>query len=507
MKRLAELPFLVLLMGFGTVAMFPVVVLAVTEHDWQTARSFLYGGLLFTVLTALVGFATINNASTNQARSHLLAMLGFYTVLPLILAVPFAEAQGNTAFLDAYFEMVSCLTTTGASLFDDPGDLSAALHLWRAIVGWLGGFFLWVTAIAILAPMNLGGFEVTASPGEGTGSEPRWAAESRQAANMRERLKRFGAKLMPVYVGLTAGLWVLMLLAGEGPLVAACHAMSVLSTSGISPVGGVQYGHSGLLGEFMLWCFFLFAFSRQTFMLDFRTESWRSLKKDVEIKMGVGIAWVVTFFLFARHWLGAYEVSAEEDLLAAVKALWGTVFTVTSYLTTTGFASNEWIDARDWSGLATPGLILVGLAVFGGGVATTAGGVKLLRIYALYKHGLREMEKLVHPSSVGGAGAFARRIRRQGAQIAFVFFMLFALSVAMVMTALGAAGLDFEAATILTVAALTTTGPLAAAATEPSLSYAVLGDGAKIILAMAMVLGRLETLAIIAFFNPEFWRN
>ncbi|MCE8471318.1 TrkH family potassium uptake protein, partial [Rhodovulum sulfidophilum] len=91
--------------------------------------------------------------------------------------------------------------------------------------------------------------------------------------------------------------------------------------------------------------------------------------------------------------------------------------------------------------------------------------------------------------------------------IAFVFFMLFALSVAVVMVTLGLLGLDFEASMVLTVAALTTTGPLAAAATDPPLSYAALGDGPKMVLAATMVLGRLETLAIIALFNPEFWRK
>jgi len=507
MRRLADLPFLVILMGIAALAMFLPVILAVADRDWETARSFVQSGLLFTVLTAVVGLATINNPVGNQARSHLLGMLGFYTLLPLMLAVPFAEAVGNTRFFNAYFEMISCLTTTGATLFDGPERLTPALHLWRALVGWFGGFFLWVTAIAILAPMSLGGFEVTAGAGGAARQTASWVEDITEAADPRERLKRFAGQLFPVYLGLTSALWVLMLVAGEGPLVAVCHAMAVLSTSGISPVGGVQNGQSGVVGEAVLWCFFIFAFSRQTFMFDFRTESWRSLKGDLELRMGVAIAWVVTGFLFARHWLGAYEVSAEEDALAALGALWGAVFTVTSYLTTTGFSSAEWIEAREWSGLATPGLILVGLAVFGGGVATTAGGVKLLRIYALYKHGVREMEKLIHPSSVGGAGAFARRIRRQGAQIAFVFFMLFALSVAMVMIALGAAGLDFEASMVLTVAALTTTGPLAAAATEPGLSYAALGDAAKMILAAAMVLGRLETLAIIAFFNPGFWRT
>jgi trk system potassium uptake protein TrkH len=140
-------------------------------------------------------------------------------------------------------------------------------------------------------------------------------------------------------------------------------------------------------------------------------------------------------------------------------------------------------------------------------VATTAGGLKLLRVYALYKHGTREMEKLIHPHSVAGAGFLGRRIRREGAYIAWIFFMLFLMSLAAVMLALAAAGLDFEQAMILSVAALTTTGPLAAAAGGGVISYIALGDAAKLILAAAMILGRIETLVLIALFNPAFWRG
>jgi trk system potassium uptake protein TrkH len=200
-------------------------------------------------------------------------------------------------------------------------------------------------------------------------------------------------------------------------------------------------------------------------------------------------------------------VNEVKDTVAAIRALWGTVFTVLSFLTTTGFESADWAEARAWSGLATPGLILAGLAVIGGGVATTAGGVKLLRVYALYRHGEREIERLVHPNSIGGAGAQARQLRRRGAQIAWIFFMLFALSIAVTMLALSLTGLNFEASTIFSVAALSTTGPLAAVTAAQPLSWAELDTAARAIAVVAMVLGRLETLAIIALLNPEFWRN
>ena len=178
-----------------------------------------------------------------------------------------------------------------------------------------------------------------------------------------------------------------------------------------------------------------------------------------------------------------------------------------SFLTTTGFASAGWSEAQAWSGLQTPGLILMGLALIGGGVATTAGGVKLLRVFALYLNGRRELEKLVHPSSVSRAGRESRRIQRNGAFIAWIFFMLFAVSLALITVVLAALGQDLESALILSIAAVSTTGPLVSVAAETPIVLLELAPGAKLVLCVAMVLGRMETLAIIALLNPGFWRN
>ena len=155
----------------------------------------------------------------------------------------------------------------------------------------------------------------------------------------------------------------------------------------------------------------------------------------------------------------------------------------------------------------TPGLVLLGLCVIGGGVATTAGGVKLLRVYALFRHGERELERLVHPNSIGRGGALARRLRREGAYAAWIFFMIFAITIASVMLALTVTGVAFGPAMVLAVAALSTTGPLAAVATEDPILYAILSDPAKAVLAVTMVVGRLETLAILALLAPDGWRR
>ena len=133
---------------------------------------------------------------------------------------------------------------------------------------------------------------------------------------------------------------------------------------------------------------------------DTTTSDSGGLLQDPEFRIGAAVVLAVPVFLFLRHFLGAYDVAAESDLAGAGRALWGSAFTVLSFLTTTGFASANWADAQAWSGLETPGLILMGLALIGGGVATTAGGVKLLRVFALYLNGRRELERLATTSSI-----------------------------------------------------------------------------------------------------------
>lgn len=507
MRRILDLPLMVILMAIGAAMMYLPAAHALAVRDYDVARAFFYPATLFGVLAVLLGIATVANRPRHWARSHLLALLGAFSVLPLMLAVPLREAVPDTGFFNAWWEMVSSLTTTGASLFE-PARLPGSVHLWRALVGWMGGLFMLVTAVAILAPLNLGGFEVLSGAPAGQGAVT--GAQYSRVADPSERLWRFTATIFPVYGGLTLILWIALIIAGDTSLVAASHAMSTLATSGISPVGGLGGGGapgSGRGGEAVIFVFLLFALSRRFYPGGRGLRDVASLRSDPELRLAALLVAAVSALLFLRHWIGAIEVDSVRNLPAAWRALWGNTFTVLSFLTTTGFASADWTLARDWSGLATPGLILAGLAVIGGAVATTAGGVKLLRVYALYRHGEREIERLVHPNSVGGAGAQARRLRRQGAQMAWIFFMLFALSIAVTMLTLSLTGLGFEAATIFAVASLSTTGPLTALAGGVSLAWAELDMVARAVTAAAMILGRLETLAIIALLNPEFWRR
>jgi trk system potassium uptake protein TrkH len=503
-KQVSQLPLFLLALGAASASMYVPAIHGFVVGESGEAQAFLYAGSLGVILFVLIAAAMMGRAPRRGTMGPLLSLFSVMTVLPVMLALPFYEGLATTTYVNAYLEMVSAVTTTGLSVFENPGRLSSPLHLWRAQVGWMGGFVMWVAAVAVLAPLNLGGFEVTARAEPGRED---LVGNRMDRADTRVRLYRAIATLFPIYFGLTLLLWVLLLIAGDLPVVALCHAMSVLATSGISPVGGVEAAGSGWTGEALLFLFMIFAISRLTFSTDTVTTPGRGLRTDPEVQLATVLVILVPLLLFLRHWAGAFDVERQEDVVEAAQALWGSVFTVMSFLTTTGFISANWVTAQDWSGLGTPGLIFMGLALVGGGVATTAGGVKLLRVFALYRHGVREMERLVHPSSVSGARGMGRRLQRQGAFIAWIFFMLFALSLAALSLALTSLGHSFEDAVILSIAGLSNTGPLISIAGDEPIVLSNLSLAAKAVLCAAMVVGRLETLAIIALLTPDLWRS
>jgi len=495
--------FVVLIFGAAAATIIPSFYGAAVQ-DYDSARVFFYSGLLFAIAAGLLWLAAAPTARLGTERRYLVSLLVSYLWLPALLSVPMLQLRADLAVVDVYFDMVSAMTTTGAAVFA-PERLSDTAHLWRATVGWLGGALIWLSALAVLAPLNLGGFEVTSEAGPHTSVSVQ--AGQRGATSAPGRMYRYVVALLPVYFGLTAVLAVGLTLAGERPLHALIHAMSTLSTSGISAVGGPKDGTGGIMGELLIVVFFVFALTRRSFSAGVTRRWFGVLAQDREVRLAVIVILALAGVLFLRNWIGAYRGDNLGDVQAAFATLWGVIFTLVSFLTTTGFVSEGWVLAGGWSGLPVPGLVLMGLVLVGGGVATTAGGLKLLRVYALYKHGAREIDRLVHPHAVAGAGRLGRRIRQEGAYIAWIFLMLLLVSIGAVMLALAATGLSFDIALIFAVAALSTTGPLVEVAGQTPLSYGALSDPAKVVLGIAMIVGRLETLVFLAVFNPSFWRG
>lgn len=511
LRRLLDLPLLVLLLGLAGLAMFLPAVHALVLRDHGLARAFFYVGLLVLILAGLLGLARANATPRNVARNHLVSLALAYALLPPVLALPLVQpSAGGLSFGAASFEMLSAFTTTGARVLEGP--LKPSVELWRAFVGWLGGLFALVMVFSVLMPLNLGGVEVE------TGRIPGRASPSTQqitrVADPSQRMARFAGQIFPVYAGLTLILWGLLFAAGQDGLVALCHAMSVLATSGISPLPPGTALPGAWLGELAIALFLIFALSRRPMLRLIGQKVAAPLRRDPELNLAAVLLGLAALGLFLVGLAGALGQGAGQSLHQsageALQALWALLFTCLSFLTTTGFVAGAWDEMLLWSGMASPDVVLWGLAVIGGGVACTAGGVKLLRVHALLRYGEQELDRVIHPNAVArsrSAAGVSRGAGLQGAAMAWVFFMIFGLSIAAFTGALTVLGLGFEESLVLTLSALTTTGPLVEQSGGIAASFAGQGGLTQAVLGAAMVVGRLEALAVLAILLPENLRG
>ncbi|MGB0506879.1 MAG: potassium transporter TrkG, partial [Pikeienuella sp.] len=397
------------------------------------------------------------------------------------------------------------------SIIDRPEELPDAINLWRAIVAWFGGFFALVVAFAVLAPRGLGGYEIyqSSSVDHAIGrlrGAPSWA-DSQRHEEAGERIAIAVIGVAPIYIGLTALLALGLLISGHTPFSASTAAMSLISTTGLLINSEGMFHQSNGLGEVVAVAFLFLAATRHIFVVGAPLKRKMSgYLNDAEVKLLALFVIISATWLFGRHWVGALDIDQTTEVSEPLRAAWGAFFTALSFATTAGVVSESWDAARVWSGMGNPSLILLGLAVTGGGIASTAGGVKLLRAYALFRHGEREMERLVRPSSIAGSGVARRGLRREGAQIAWVFVMLFLVSLAGAMLALSLTELSFELSLMAALAALSNTGPLFnVAGGDVSYLKDVSAEGRSVLI-VVMLLGRVEVLAVIAMLNPGNWR-
>lgn len=497
-----------------SMAMLIPAAFALNGGDSDVATIFGVSALGATAFASLIIRAQFGRNSVAETRSEFITVIGGLVCAPALAAIPLKLALPYLSADAAYFEMMSMFTTTGASVIKDPASLHPAINLWRLMVAWAGGLYALVFAFAVLAPRNLGGYEMRsatdsyASIGRMRGT-PKWARTRHQRDAAGNRFAAAVAGVAPIYFGLTGAFALLLIIAGDTPFHALTAAFSMISTTGALIDNKGMFASTNFVGEAIAVVFILLAATRHAFIVGKPPlERIRGLIDDQETRLLFVVIGGVSLWLFLRHWLGVLELdqSSAPTLLEPLRAVWGAAFTAFSFATTTGVTSESWDTARIWSGMSNPGLILFGLAIMGGGIASTAGGVKLLRAYALLRHGEREMERLVRPSSISGSGATKRGLRREGAQIAWVFVMLFLLTLAAVMLALSLTGLPFDRALAAAIAALSTTGPLFQAALGDVSYLSDVSAEGRAVLVAAMMLGRVEVLAIIAMLNPGYWR-
>lgn len=503
--RVRGVPLLAMaLAALGGLMLVPALFAAV-EQDWRAARFFLYSAIFVGFFAAIWGAAAHDPRPERAgAQTELMAILGFFAWLPVFAAIPIWLLHPALGAEGAYFEAVSAMTTTGATLFDRPQESHRAVQLWRAMLGWAGGLATLTAAAAVLLPRGL-----TQAPGASQ-VMPESARAGRVVALVDSggRTLRALRRIAPIYGALTAALALAFLASGAGDgLAAAAHAMGVVSTSGISPLDGGFAALDNRWAEAAALAGMILAASRLIYRRQIAREGWRAWTADPEMQLLALTAAICAGWLFVRHWIGALTLTEaapelRDTIAGGFVALWGAAMTCISFLTTTGYVSADWAAARYWSGLDTPTLMLLGLAAMGGGVASTAGGLKLFRAYALFRHGSAELARMVHPHMIETARTPAGRLTRADVMNAWVYMALFLAAMATGTALLTLTEAPFALSLEATIAALSNTGPALVMVTGDPAAYKALAPEARLALCGAMILGRIEILAFVALLNP-----
>ncbi len=299
-------PLFVLILLLSSLAMLGPGAYAAKIQSFTVMQSFFSSALLGSILAIILGIAMMNRKTKNSARSYLLTILLTYALIPIFLAVPVVILVPSFGPFDGYFEMLSSLTTTGATLIDDPLAIAAPVHLWRATVGWLGGLMFLIIAFGVMEPMNIGGFEIRSLV---AGSGVVGAGDKVDDAS--DRIVRYAGIIGPVYFGATALLALLLILSGDRALVATIHAMSTMATSGISSLSGMEYAGSGHIGEAFILCFLVFAISHRMFLSFTSRTSTGWILRDIELSLALILVLSATLTLIVHHWIVRSGLSQE----------------------------------------------------------------------------------------------------------------------------------------------------------------------------------------------------
>ena len=417
-----------------------------------------------------------------RARDGFLITVLFYLGLALNGALPLLLTGVAPTFTDAAFESLSGLTTTGATVLTGLDDLPRSVLFYRQLLQWLGGMGIIVLAVAVLPLLGVGGMQIYRAESPGRVKD----------AKLTPRITHTAQALWLTYLTLTAACGVAYWCAGMDVFDAVCHAFSTVAIGGFSTHDASLAFFDSAAIETVAIVFMLL--SGMSFALHFTAISRRSLTvhvRDPEVRLYLGLLGVVVVVVVAL--LLAHPGATERPVRDGI-------FQAVSFATTTGFHTT---DPSLWP-IAAATLIV--FAAFAGGCAgSTAGGLKMYRVLLVYRQGMREIRRLVHPNGVFQVKLGETQVSDRAADAVWGFFAAYAiLLLLMVCVVLAVSELDFLSAFSAVAANLNNLGP---GLGEVALNYQSVPAAAKWVLMMAMLLGRLEIFTLLVVLTPIYWRN
>jgi trk system potassium uptake protein TrkH len=475
----------------GVVMLFALTMLVPLGFAWFGNDAGLYAYDAAILITLAVGAALFFGCRGRGHRRELQPRDGFllvtlvWAVLPAFGALPLMFHLPGLSFTDAYFEAVSGLSTTGATVLTGLDKLPTSINVWRCFMVLIGGMGILVLAVAILPLLGVGGSQIFKAETPGPMKDEK----------LTPRIAETARGLWAVYFSIALVCMLAFRAAGMGWADAFMHMCSVMGLGGFAAYdASFGYFNSPLVEGVAIFFMLVAGINFALYFVAWRRRSLRGLWRDLEARAFLGLMAAavlgIAVFLTAH---GVYATFPESLRHAA--------FSVVSIATTTGLTT---VDYAQWP-IFAPVLMLY-LCSFATCAGSTGGGIKMARALMLVKQARSELTRIVHPRAVTPVTLGGAVVDPKVLQSVLAFMLVYGGVVTAATLALLASGLDVISAFTAVVACISNTGP-GLGQVGPASNYQGLSDFQTWVCTLTMLLGRLELFAVLVLFTPAFWRK
>ena len=446
---------------------------------------FVYAAVICVGVGAVMYGTTLKHRRELRSRDGFLLVTLVWIFMSAIATVPLLIALPGLSFTDAFFETMSGLSTTGATVLTGLDSMAPSLNLWRAALHWFGGMGIIVLAVAILPLLGVGGMQLYKAETPGPIKNEK----------LTPRIMQTAKALWLVYVLITIACLLSLRLAGMSWFDAVFHAFSTLSLGGFSNYDASIGHYDSVAIELVLVSFMLVSalnFSRH--FIAWQQKSLRAYVTDVEA--------IAMFRLIAASILVVSLYGWAEDVYPEfLTALRHVTFNLVAVATTCGYVTQDY---ATWPVFAP--MVIVMLSCFTCNTGSTGGGIKMFRTLVLYRQAVRELWLLVHPQAVTPVKIRNQVVANQVVFAVLAFVVLYFGTVVTLTLMLLASGLDFVSSFTAIIATINNTGP-GLGVVGPASNYQGLTDFQTWVCSLAMLLGRLEIFSVLVLLTPTFWRK
>jgi trk system potassium uptake protein TrkH len=467
---------------FGLIMLVP---LGVSVYYQDAAIEAYDGGVAITILAGLlIWLLTRSSKRELKIRDGFLIVALTWTLIPAFATLPLMFYL-DTSFTKAYFETMSGLTTTGATVYSGLDTLPPSINLWRHLLNWLGGMGIIVLAVAILPLLGIGGRSMFKAETPGPMKD----------SKLTPRIAQTAKALWLVYAGITLACILSLRIAGMGWFDAICHSFSAMSLGGFSTHdASVGYFNSVPI-EVVLSIFEVIAAGNfATYFLMIRGRNPRLLFADAEIMSMLGLLALSVLGVSAYLW----QTGTYPDFLVSLRYV---SFNLITIATDCGYAST---DFGKWPIFAPMWMLFLSSILACSG--STGGGIKMVRTLILAKQASRELVRLLHPNAMVPVKVGSQLIENRVVFSVLAFIFLYFMTVVGLTFALLLSGLDFISAFSAVIACINNAGP-GLGVVGPASNYGVLTDFQTWVCTVAMLAGRLEIFTLLIVLTPGFWKK